>query len=159
MKTEEVEIRPTNVPAQGPLIFHTRRGAIIAFCIGILLTLRNVRYLFELYVPGHTTWLTRYRFPSSLFDIIIYLWCAIFFAALLVFILRRARSAERAYLAIFVGVVIFAPLSDIPSLATIHLYAWIAALMELALIASAIQMYKTLPPRRGHLEAKLAGRR
>jgi hypothetical protein len=148
-----------NESTQSPLIFHTRRGAIIAFCIGILLTLRNVRYLFELYVPGHTTWFTRYRFPPTLFDIILHLWCAIFFAALLIFILRRTRSAERAYLAIFVGVVIFAPLSDIPSLASTHLYAWIAAFTELALIPSAVWMYRSLPPHRAHLEAKQAGRR
>jgi len=148
-----------NDQTQVPLIFHARRGAIIALCFGILFTLRNFRYLFELYVPGHTTWLTRYRFPPTLFDIILHLWCAIFFAALLIFILRRTRSAERGYLAIFVSVVIFAPLSDIPSLASLHFYAWIAALMELTLIPSAVWMYRILPPHRANLEARQAGRR
>ncbi len=135
-------------PIQGPLLIHTSRGATIALCVGVLIALRNLRYLFELYVPGHTSWLTRFRFPPTLFDIILHLWRAILCAAVLIFILRHTRRGERIYLAIFVGIVILAPLSDIPSLASVHLYAWIAAVLELALIPSAVWMYRTLPPHR-----------
>jgi hypothetical protein len=131
--------------SQGSLVFHSRRGAIIALCVGILITLRNLRYLFELYMPGHTSWLTRYRFPSTPFDITLHLCTAVLFVGVFIFVLRRARGGERVYLSIFVGIVVLAPLSDIPSAASIHLFAWIAALMELGLIPSAITMYRTLP--------------
>jgi hypothetical protein len=143
-----------NVCAQGPLIFHTRRGAVIALCVGILFTLKSSRYLFELCVPGHTTWLTRYRFSPTFFDIVLHLWCAVLGAAALIFILRRTRSGERAFLASFVGVVVPAPLSDVPLLASVHLVAWIAALLELALIPSAIWMYRTLPSHLAQSEPK-----
>jgi hypothetical protein len=128
----------------GPLIIHTRRGAAIALCIGLLITLRNLRYLFELYVPGHV-WLIRYRFPPTLFDRVLHLCCAALFTWGLIFILRRTRGAERTYLAVFVFVAILAPLSDISAAARVHLYAWTATLLEFGLIPSAIQMYQTLP--------------
>ena len=128
-------------------LIRTRRGAFVALCIGILFTLRNLRYLFEFYVPGHI-WLTRYQFPPTRFNIGLDLCLAALFIGAFIFIVRRTRGGERVFLAVFVGVAVLAPLHDISSLATIHLYAWIAALLELALIPSAIAMYRTLPARR-----------
>jgi hypothetical protein len=132
---------------QGPLIFHTRRGALIALCIGILLTLRNFRYLFELCVPGHKSWLTRYHFPPTHFSIILDLWCAVLFAGALILILRRSRGSERVYLALFLSTVVLAPIKYISSVASVHAYTWLATILELGLIPSAIWMYKVLPPR------------
>lgn len=133
-----------NDQTQGPLIFHTRRGAVIALCIGILFTLRNLRYLFEFYVPGHV-WLTRYNFPKTPFDIVLHLCCAVLFSGGLVFICLRTRGGERVYLAIFVGTVVLAPVGDIPSLASAHVYTWLQLLLELALIPCAVWMDRTLP--------------
>jgi hypothetical protein len=143
-----------NEQTQGPLIFHTRRGAVIALCIGILLTLRNFRYLFELYVPGHTTWLTRYRFPPTHFSTILDVWCAVLFTGALIFILRRSRGSERVYLALFLSTVIFAPIKYFPSAASVHAYTWLATILELALIPCAVWMYRTLPKYRARSEAK-----
>jgi len=125
-------------------LIHTRRGAIVALCVGILFSLRNFRYLYEFYVPGHT-WLTRYHFPPTLFDVTLHVWCAVLFTGALIFILRRCRGGERTYLALFVSAAVLAPLSDVRSIASIHLYAWIAALLELALIPSAVWIYRVLP--------------
>jgi hypothetical protein len=134
--------------AHAPLLIHTRRGAVIALCIGILFTLRNFRCLFELYVPGHTSWLTRYQFPQTLFDLIFNLCYAVLFTGGLIFILRRSRGGERAYLAIFVGSAILSQVRIIPFAKSAHLDYWLVAILELALIPSAVWMYKTLPARR-----------
>jgi len=139
--------------AQGPLVIHSRRGAAIALCLGILLTLRNLRYLFEVYIPGHT-WLTRYHFPPNSFDRILHLWCSVLFIGGLIFILRRTRGGERVYLAIFVGVAILAPLSDISWAASNHIYTWIATVLELGLIPSAISILKTIQPHPTELETQ-----
>lgn len=143
-----------NEQTQGPLIFRTRRGAVIALSVGVLLILRDFRYLFEIYVPGHTSWLTRYRFSPTLFDIILHLWCSALFAGALVYLLRRTRGGERVFLAIFVCVAVLAPLSDIRSLAQHHVYSWIATILESGLVPSALWMYKTLPSHSPRTEAK-----
>jgi len=134
-------------------LIRTRRGAIVALCIGVLFTLKNICYLFEFYVPGHV-WLTRYQFPPTRFNVGLDLCLAVLFIGAFIFVVRRTRGGERIFLAVFVGVAVLAPLRDIPSLASIHLNAWIAALLELALIPSAIWMYRTLPPYGAKSEAK-----
>jgi hypothetical protein len=128
-------------------LFHTRRGAIIALCVGILFSLRNFRYLFEHYVPGHT-WLTRYHFPPTLFDVILHLCCTVLFTGALLFILRRCRGGERIYLALFVGAAVLAPIGDLPSFASAHVYTWLQAILDLALVPTAVWMFKTLPRNR-----------
>jgi hypothetical protein len=130
---------------RGPLLIRTRRGALIALSVAILLELRNLRYLFEIYVPGHTSWLTRYRFQPTEYDLILAIACSVIFAGVFVFILRRAVGGERIYLAIFAGIVVLGPLSYIPAIASMHLLAWTSAVVELGLIPSAIRMCKTLP--------------
>jgi hypothetical protein len=130
---------------RGPFLIHTRRGALIALSVAILLELKDLRYLFEIYVPGHTSWLTRYRFQPTEYDLILAVACSVLFAGALIFILRRAVGGERIYLAIFVGTVVLGPLSDIPAIASMHPLAWTAAVGELGLIASAVWMYRTLP--------------
>jgi hypothetical protein len=131
-----------------PLIFHARRGAAIALCVGILLELRDLRYLFEVYVPGPQSWLTHYHFTPTTFDLFLHIWCSVVFVGALIFVLRRTGGGERIYIVIFLFVGILGPISDIPRFGSMHLVAWIAAITELGLIPSALWMYRTLPARR-----------
>jgi hypothetical protein len=141
---------------QAPLLIHTRRGAILALCVGVLFALRDSRYLFELYVPGHTSWLTRYRFPPTHFSFIFDLFYAVLFAGVLIFILRRSRGGERVYLALFVCTVVFSPLKDIHSAASVHAYEWMEAILDLALVPIALWMYDTLRPRGAPIGGKIS---
>ena len=127
------------------MLICTRRGAIIALLIGIVLALRNFRYLFELYVPGHTSWLTRYRFAPTQFSLIVDLYCTVLFIGAFIFILRRSRGGERVYFLVWTGIAVFSPLKDIHSAASIHAYEWLVATVELALIPSAVWLYRALP--------------
>jgi hypothetical protein len=142
-----------NFEAQAPLLIHTRRGAVGALCVWALFTLRNLRYLFEFYVPGHI-WLTRYNFPPTRFDRILDICCTLLFSGALVYLLRRCREGERIYLALFVSAAILAPLRDLPINTSIHVYTWLETILELALIPIAIWMYRSLPAHRIQAEAK-----
>lgn len=137
--------------SQGPLLIHTRRGALIALSVAILFELKNLRYLFEIYIPGHAGWLTRYRFPPTRYDLIVAFSCSVLSAGALIFILRRAVGGERVYLAIFAGIVVLGPISDISRIASLHLLAWISAVFELGMIPSAIWMYRSLPAYRSSI--------
>ncbi|MGA3082997.1 MAG: hypothetical protein ABSD44_16725 [Terracidiphilus sp.] len=133
--------------AQSSILIHTRRGAILAFFIGILLSLRNFRYLFEFYVPGHTSWLTRYRFAPTNFSLIVDLCCAVLFTGAFIFVLRRSRGGERLYLLVWIGVVALSPLKDLHSAASVHAYEWLTAIADLSLIPIALRIYWALPAR------------
>jgi hypothetical protein len=130
---------------QFPMLIHTRRGAIVALIIGILFNLRNLRYLVELYVPGHTSWLTRYRFAPTPFSILSDLCFAMVSTGAFIYIFRRTQGNERVYLLVWVGVVAASPLKDIHWPASANAYEWLAAIAELALIPSALRMCRDLP--------------
>ncbi len=148
-----------NEQPDATLLIHTRRGAIIALFVGVLFALRDFRCLFELYVPGHTSWLTRYLLRPSQPSLTLDICLAVLFLGALVFAVHRSRGGERMYLAIWAGVVVLSPLRNIQSAESFHAYDWLLAILELALIPSAVWMYKSLPTYSAWSAAKLATER
>ncbi len=63
------------------------------------------------------------------------------------------------YLAVFVASAILSPVRDIPSATSVHVHYWLEAILDIALIPSAVWMYRTLPPHGARSEAKLPARR
>ncbi|HKF48278.1 MAG TPA: hypothetical protein VKB38_13030 [Terracidiphilus sp.] len=132
--------------AHRPLLIRTKRGALIALGIAILLTLRNLVALYQR-LPGHEGWFTRYPLPPTTFSRFTDFFAAALFAWPLTSVLRRARAAERLFLGLWLAIVVLAPVRDLNSPALARIYEWVRIAIDFALIPVASWMYRTLPER------------